>query len=97
MGASGPRGSERFWGLRGWGGGGKSGGAGGGGRAVRLKYTTTGSQSVDRPRGPIEEACHGLGGPGLPFWAFSLHPLQKSKNQKIRKSKNGALDQQCAY
>ena len=27
------------------------------------------------------------GAPTSSFWAFSLHPLQKSKNQKIRKSK----------
>ena len=27
--------------------------------------------------------------PDSSFWAFSSHPLQKSKNQKIRKSKNG--------
>ena len=39
--------------------------------------------------GGIFFASMGLGGP---FRAFSLHPLQKSKNQKSSKSKNGASE-----
>ena len=33
-----------------------------------------------------------LGAPDSSFRVFSLHPLQKSQNQKIRKSKNGASE-----
>ena len=53
---------------------------------------TSKRREVDMTTGGLCEKNKSWGAPDSSFRAFSLHPLQKSKNQKLRKSKNGTSE-----
>ena len=61
------------------------------GLATGVRTTSFGMSSYV-PLAESRRSRKDWGAPDSSFWAVSLHPLQKSKNQKIRKSKNGASE-----